>query len=396
MEKKLRKISEDEFIEALHKFITSGCDTTPKEESVPRCIQYFGGSRDDESGAERVVTRAQLYSEMLKIDPSISSIVFNDLWEEFSRQGTYGLNLSIHQGYDNLYFVQNDRRLVLSNLRSKMGHWQSHSLKYQHYKGVGEKDNQEKQEDPLVVAVQGIEKRLSCIEGIKDQLSLTNEQLGEALSVFATVMKQQSEAEQQRLEQIELANHNLATRRKGQSMKERLAEAAMDTGTGVVSAFQEGLKIAGSQRTSKKVVEIFHNKLGHHIPGAETQIGQTVESVSIPALVHCMVGIFADKVPKAEFVQRTCLRAITGEAKDTGDQLLDLFLPVFNEIANMDTMDEVTRAFSDEETPSLQEGKQTDQLLNDLTSKIQNAAPGSEICISVKAPEANASEESTD
>jgi hypothetical protein len=123
------------------------------------------------------------------------------------------------------------------------------------------------------------------------------------------------------------------------AIKEKIAGAATDTGTGVVAAFREGLAISGSQQLSDKFVAVFHAKLGHNIPMASSPIGQQIERVAFPALIHLVAGLVPDKVPGAALVQATCMRAITGVAKDDGDLLIKTLLPVFAEVLKMGATD---------------------------------------------------------
>ena len=58
-------------------------------------------------------------------------------------------------------------------------------------------------------------------------------------------------------------------------LKDKMVGAAVSTGTGVVTAFQEGLAIAGSQEVSDRIVKIFHEKLGHNIPMASSPAGSS-------------------------------------------------------------------------------------------------------------------------
>ena len=57
----------------------------------------------------------------------------------------------------------------------------------------------------------------------------------------------------------------------------------------------------------------------------------------IPALVHLIAGMLPDKVPGAGVIQATCMRAITGVAKDDGTALLKMLLPVAGEVLKMST-----------------------------------------------------------
>lgn len=122
-------------------------------------------------------------------------------------------------------------------------------------------------------------------------------------------------------------------------IKEKIVGAATSTGEGVVGAFKEGLAISGSQQVSDRIVAVFHAKLGHNIPMASSPIGQQVERVAFPAIIHMIAGLMPDKVPGAALVQKTCMRAITGVAKDDGDLLIKTLLPVFAEVLKMGATD---------------------------------------------------------
>lgn len=119
---------------------------------------------------------------------------------------------------------------------------------------------------------------------------------------------------------------------------QKIAGAAMSTGTGVAESFTEGLKIAGSQAISDKIVKVVHDKLGHNLPIANTPLGQQVERLMFPALLHFIVDAMpAGKLPGAEMIKRNCMRAVTGVAKDDGTALINALLPILGEVAKMGT-----------------------------------------------------------
>lgn len=127
--------------------------------------------------------------------------------------------------------------------------------------------------------------------------------------------------------------------KKGMSIEERVTGSAVQTGSGVVAAMKEGLAISGSQQISDGIVRVFHEHLGSHVPVMDSPLGKQVERLAIPALLHFLVGIAADKVPGAELIQKTCLRAITGVAKDDGDAVIKALRPMFDDLARMAATD---------------------------------------------------------
>lgn len=177
------------------------------------------------------------------------------------------------------------------------------------------------------------------------------------------------------------------------TMSEKITKAAVETGTGVISAMQEGIKISVSQQSAKKIVQLFHSKLGHHIPGASTPLGQKAEEIMIPAFVHFTASALSDKIPKAEFVQRACLRAITGTSKDSGDELLEMLLPLFNEIISMETMNEVAQQLAGEPAIANQEhaqleGMESKALSAALAQQLREIPEGEEFEIVIRRPRA--------
>lgn len=119
---------------------------------------------------------------------------------------------------------------------------------------------------------------------------------------------------------------------------QKIAGAAMSTGTGVVESFTEGLKVAGAQAVSDKIVKIVHDRLGHNLPIANTPLGQQVERLAFPALIHMIVAALPEgKIPGADIIKRNCMRAVLGVAKDDGSAMINTFLPILGEVAKMGT-----------------------------------------------------------
>lgn len=366
-----RPISRVEFLEILHRGIL-----TKTILSRPRL-------NDDNVK----INKKDYFKYVLDLDQTISSISLEKIWEEYKRRAAY---------FFTIYLPENDNKEqdLINRLRSIRDEIEQ----------AKKLDAQDPDLSPAALAeymeTPVSPEQLEAFVGIKDELkALRNsyenqtaearyakqlaeqsgnpienslDTIGSNIAVLTETIKQQQEGlgrlielqEQQLLPEPEPEQREL-------TMAERVKNAALETGTGVAAAFQEGLKISGSQQLSKKVVDVFHNKLGHHLPGAETAVGQKIEGFAIPALVHFMASAFSDKIPKADLVQRTCLRAITGEAKDSGDELLGLLLPVFSEIASIENMADIASQFADEsegELPAEASGGQSveDMLANQL------------------------------
>lgn len=174
-------------------------------------------------------------------------------------------------------------------------------------------------------------------------------------------------------------------------IKEKVVGAAVSTGTGVVAAFQEGIAIAGSQELSDRIVKIFHEKVGHNIPVASSPLGQQIERVMIPALVHLVAGMLPDKVPGSETIQKTCMRAITGVAKDDGTAMLRMLLPVAGEVFKISTAEggldfaammmgqTKVEQVGSQDSKALAPTAEVNALSEALAKGLESAAPGEEV-----------------
>jgi hypothetical protein len=180
------------------------------------------------------------------------------------------------------------------------------------------------------------------------------------------------------------------------AIKEKVTTAAVSTGTGALDAFKEGLAISGSQQVSDKLVALFHAKLGHNIPMASSPLGQQFERLAIPAVVHMLAGLMPEKIPGAEIVQKTCMRAITGVAKDDGDALIEAALPMFAEIVKIGTTDgfdlvsmmasgaQVEQIGVGTESKALAQQSRAGALTEALQRQLEAAEEGEEVVISIK------------
>jgi hypothetical protein len=388
-----RKISRVEFLEGLHRFLSTA-------------------ELEDHNDARRpFFTKQQLLRHFIDIDNTISSISLENRWQEYIQGFQWSVGVSTWR--TNEAVLNNDVDRTLWEITNQLA--QAKNLDEQEAQGlIAEPETQlvSTPTDPVLLqAIESVaselrmtreqmpyqpdqwqlaqrrmedEQRarelLEAINNVGGNISQLNSQMGDIYHGLDALVQYQLEAQRMK----ELAAREAATNPERMTMAERIKNAALETGTGVVSAFQEGLKISGSQRLSKKVVSVFHSKLGQHIPGAETAVGQKVEQLMIPALVHFMSSAFSDKVPKADLVQRTCLRAITGEAKDSGDELLDLFLPVFGEIASMDSMTDLASQFAQEDTPEMAEKSSAQSLSESIAGQLDGLQDGDKVEITVK------------
>jgi hypothetical protein len=353
MSKLSRNLTKREFLEILHKYVST---TELKEHSCHHGSLY--------------ISKTEFLNYAFSIDKTISSVSFDKHFKDIFINGSC-------LGYFETYHQQKtgDTEAVITIGISNLLYNINNSFNY-----LDNEDEEAEEPQAIKLAmpdelVEYMKSLNSNIEKMAEhQLALAQQQT--ALAQAANQLFAQQQAAEKAIEE--------AAQPKVKTMAEKIRDAALETGTGVVSAFQEGLKISGSQRLSKKVVKVFHNNLGKHIPGAETAIGVKVEGVMIPALVHFMANAFSDKVPKADIVQRTCLRAITGEAKDSGDELLDMFLPVFAEIASMDNMTELAAQFVDEDEGQLAENSSAKSLAESVAGQLSGIPEGAKVEITVK------------
>ena len=173
-------------------------------------------------------------------------------------------------------------------------------------------------------------------------------------------------------------------REKEMTMPERFVKAATDTGTGVLSAIQEGGKISMSQKANKGLVHVWHKHLGKHIPGATSPIGQKIEAIAIPGILHFAAAALSDKIPHVDVVQRACLRAITGESKDGMDDALEVLLPLFQEIISaegivgeaMKQMSQAEPKLATSPEPARLEGHDTRALAESIMAQLQAIPAG--------------------
>ena len=358
-----------------------------------------------EPGNPIVIFKSGFLAFLLRTDPTISSISFEGLWPYLCEKVTQYCNGNFQYVYDKPG-LQVRERDIENSLRS-ISQFVTLGIPLEDDK-LDETLNKSEPQDS--VAPTGILKQmidrdnaiLKRLDSINDATLALAQNIAEANqfqirpirdtlgNLVVSINPQQFEKLMMSATVAELTTTEEEPRRL--TMSEKITKAAVETGTGVVSAMQEGLKISVSQQSAKKIVQLFHSKLGHHIPGASTPLGQKAEEIMIPAFVHFTASALSDKIPKAEFVQRACLRAITGTSKDSGDELLEMLLPLFNEIISMETMNEVAQQFAGEpaigsQEPAQLEGIETKALSTMLAQQLRDIPAGEEFEIVIRRPE---------
>jgi len=411
-----RPISRVEFLEALHRGLMTREIISP----VKYPEDHYKVRKED------------FFKYILNLDPTVSSISLEERWDYFKRKnihpvGHYQFYMTGKNDYELDYllsdikdaiksFKEEDEKdpslstlgeyteapaLPVSNeqLEALIGIKDELSSLGERYKERADAEYHGYGPNPIRDSLDSINENLSTLASIYQERERERQEskylgnpiegsldlIGDKISTLTETIREQHKGlgrlielqEQQLLPEPEPEQREL-------TMAERVKNAALETGEGVASAFQEGLKISGSQQLSKKVVDVFHSKLGHHLPGAETAVGQKIEGFAIPALVHFMASAFSDKIPKADLVRSTGLRAITGEAKDSGDELLGLLLPVFSEIASIDNMADIASQFAVEETSGqLADGSSAGQTLQDYVSSQLNIPEGAKVEVNI-------------
>lgn len=127
-------------------------------------------------------------------------------------------------------------------------------------------------------------------------------------------------------------------------MRKKVSKGLKTTGEAFSKAFKDGLVISGSQRASSEIVKLFHERIGVRIHIPDSELGQQIERLAFPAVAHFLTDILEDQVPHADLVRTVCMKAVTGEAKDKGDQLATMLMPVLREIAGLAPLIQVESA----------------------------------------------------
>lgn len=387
-----RPLTRVEIFEAFHKYVSiRSADVLDKKYESENLV---------------FIPKSGFLSFLLSVDPTVSSMSFEDLWPYICEKATQHCNGNFQHLHDKPS-LQVRERDVESSLRSISWFIKS-GIPLEDDKRDKSINSEETQptEAPTGILKEMIDRDnaiLKRLDSIKDVTVALTTSIAEANqlqihtlrdiygSQIVSINQQQFEKLVKSVSVAEFPVTEEEPRRL--TMSEKITKAAVETGTGVVSAMQEGLKISVSQQGAKKIVQLFHSKLGHHIPGASTPLGQKAEEIMIPAFIHFAASALSDKIPKAEFVQRACLRAITGTSKDSGDELLEMLLPLFNEIISMETMNEVAQQFAGDTAITSQEHAQftrveSKALSAALAQQLRDIPAGEEFEIVIRRPRA--------
>ena len=388
-----RPLTRVETVEAFHKYVSILSAQAEHGKNQPISEPLFR------------ITKSCFFKFMLDLDPLISSVSLENRWDYLCKQLPLFFRSYIYSTTEFFEIKNCEMPLVIDSVLR----WaQSRQPEYADQKD----DSLNQQQPPHSVAPTGILKEmierdnsiLERLNGINSALLIISQDISESNKLYASARRdvmgnQVVSIDPQQLEKlVTMAAIPAAEEKTGRlTMSERITKAAVETGTGVLSAIQEGAKISTSQQTAKKIVTLFHNKLGHHIPGASTPIGQKAEEIMIPAFVHFAAAAFSDKIPKADFVQRACLRAITGTSKDGTDDMLEVLLPLFKEIVSMETMSEMAQQFAGEPAITGQEPAQLDEAKTNVLSaavaqQIRELPAGEEFEIVIRRPKSQVEE----
>lgn len=275
------------------------------------------------------ITRQNIFEHLLRIEPKASALSFIRIWPDLVRNLVYSryADTQYSDGEQILTIKKNDTRQFIDDIVYKINYKEFEDLdrKDETLKHLFEEDEElyEKSSKFAPNFKFDMMGRLCTTDNgkfdkIEAQLDRMNETAAKIIEIAERI------AAKQQPDKIE--------EKKEMNMAERITKAAAETGTGVLSAIQEGGKISLSQKTNQQIVNLFHKHLGHHIPGAISPVGRKVEAIAIPGLLHFAAAAFSDKLPHVDVVQRACLRAITGESKDGMDEVVDVLLPLFRDI----------------------------------------------------------------
>lgn len=112
-------------------------------------------------------------------------------------------------------------------------------------------------------------------------------------------------------------------------------ETTIDT---MKAAAIDGAKIAASRAVNQKLCDVVRKQFGDQYPEFfKTPLGRSMESFLIPSLVH----LAAENIPgfpAAENVQAVASLAMIAGAEDATGVLLASFLPVAEELANLNVL----------------------------------------------------------
>lgn len=123
---------------------------------------------------------------------------------------------------------------------------------------------------------------------------------------------------------------------KENTMAKKIIETAKKTVSEMGEAGLEGLKISSAHTASKTIIKVTREMLGEHYPKfMDTTIASKAEPIVLAGVLHFAAGMLSEQLPKADVIQRNCLRVITAESKDNSDVILTKLLPLLKELGNV-------------------------------------------------------------
>ena len=131
-------------------------------------------------------------------------------------------------------------------------------------------------------------------------------------------------------------------------MEQKIMKEVKNTGSELASAGLEGLKQAGAQEVSERMISIVRSRLGDAYPKLlDNSIGRKAEPLVLAGVIHLAAGMFSDKIPQAENLRLNCKRVVTAEMKDNGREFFDIVVPLLAELS--DAMPMVAAELADAE-----------------------------------------------
>lgn len=357
-----------------------------------------------------VITKSDLFKWLLQYDPLVSIISYSDAWDGFAKLPSRYSVRSIHNGAEPTLRIQTgDVASVVGSISSdiKCGLYQrldEQDPNLQHLFAANEEPPRPETLPRMDIhgrLLTSADDKLDQLIKILEPISGFMQRAFEEQSIAAVVARQNQlalEDIEKKIEQLSAAQQPAQfAQMKEMTMAERITKAATETGTGVLSAIQEGGKISLSQKANQGVVDLFHKHLGHHIPGATSPVGKKIEAIAIPAILHFGAAAFSDKIPHVDVVQRACLRAITGESKDGMDGMLEVLMPIFREIvASEGIVGEAMKEMARTEVAKIEQAPtmpqlsahdiQAQALMDSFIEQVKNAKPGEPVEIRLTLP----------
>lgn len=360
------------------------------------------------------ISRADLFRWLIQTDPSASVLSYMRVWCDFANRVTI-ISKADHtsNGQEpSLKIRIGDTYSVIESIIREVG--------YGTFQSMDEQDENLRhlfEELPMLppaqprMDIQGrlattADDKLERIAAALEPIQALVQRMFEEQSIAAILARQNQlalEDFEEQIKQLRATQQPIqCSALKEMTMAEKIVKAATETSTGVLSAIQEGGKISLSQKANKGVVEVFHKHLGHHIPGATSPVGKKIEALAIPSILHFGAAMLSDKVPHVDVIQRACLRAITGESKDGMDGIINVLMPVFQEIlAGEGIVGEAMKEMSKVEVAKVEQAPAVPQLsaheaqtlMASFLEQMKNAKPGEPVEIKLTLP-ARALEES--